>query len=220
MIKALFFDVDGTLVDSNEQHVTAWHDAFAEHGFHVERDEIRGQIGKGADMLVPALLPDASDDVREALSARQGELFKGKHLDTVKPFPQAAALVRHVHDSGRRVVLASSADAKEVEQYIARLGIKDALDAMTTIDDAESSKPAGDIFAAALAKVAPLNPDEVIVIGDTPYDVEAAKKCGIRTVAVRSGGFADDVLRGSGAIALYDDVADLLAHFDESPICQ
>jgi len=220
MIKALFFDVDGTLVDSNEQHVVAWHDAFAEHGFRIDRDAIRSQIGKGADMLVPALLPDASDDVREALAARHGELFKGKHLDTVKPFPQAAALVRHVHESGRRVVLASSADAKEVEHYVTLLGIKDALDAMTTIDDAESSKPAGDIFAAALAKVAPLNPDEVIVIGDTPYDVEAAAKCGIRTVAVRSGGFAEDLLLGSGAIALYDDVADLLAHFDESPICQ
>lgn len=220
MIKAIFFDVDGTLVDSNEQHVTAWHDAFEERGLHVERDAIRGQIGKGGDLLVPALLPDASKDLREALSARHGALFKGEHLDGVEPFPAAAALVRRVHESGRKVVLASSADAKEVEHYIGQLDIKNALHAMTTIDDAETSKPAGDIFAAALAKVKPLTPDEVIVVGDTPYDVEAASKCGIRTVAVRSGGFSDDVLRDAGAIALYDDVATLLARFDESPLSQ
>ena len=220
MIKAIFFDVDGTLVDSNEQHVTAWHDAFEEQGLRVERDAIRGQIGKGGDLLVPALVPNASEDLSEALSDRHGTLFKGQHLDDVKPFPAAAALIRRVHESGRKVVLASSADAKEVEHYIQQLGIKDALHAMTTIDDAETSKPAGDIFAAALAKVKPLTPDEVIVVGDTPYDVEAASKCGIRTVAVRSGGFADDVLLGAGAIALYDDVAELLARFDESPLGQ
>jgi len=220
MIKAIFFDVDGTLVDSNEQHVTAWHDAFEERGLHVGRDAIREQIGKGGDLLVPALVPDADEDLREALSERHGALFKGEHLDGVEPFPAAAALVRRVHESGRKVVLASSADAKEVEHYIEQLGIKNALDAMTTIDDAETSKPAGDIFAAALAKVKPLTPDEVIVVGDTPYDVEAASKCGIRTVAVRSGRFSDDVLRDAGAIALYDDVAALLAGFDESPLSQ
>ncbi|RZF66290.1 YihY family inner membrane protein [Sphingomonas populi] len=220
MIKAIFFDVDGTLVDSNEQHVTAWHDAFADQGFRVDREAIRGQIGKGGDLLVPALVPDASEDMRKRLSKRHGVLFKRAHLDTVKPFPAATALIRRVHESGRKVVLASSADAKEVGHYIEQLGIRNALHAMTTIDDAETSKPAGDIFAAALAKVKPLTPDEVIVVGDTPYDVEAASKCGIRTVAVRSGGFADDVLLDAGAVALYDDVAALLARFDESPLSQ
>ncbi|MDF0489562.1 HAD family hydrolase [Sphingomonas sp. H39-1-10] len=218
MIKAIFFDVDGTLVDSNEQHVTAWHDAFAEQGLRIARDAIRGQIGKGGDLLVPALVPDASDALRQTLSERHGALFKRAHLDDVKPFPAAAALVRHVHESGRQVVLASSADAKEVAHYVEQLGIGSALHATTTIDDAETSKPAGDIFAAALEKVKPLTPDEVIVVGDTPYDVEAAAKCGIRTVAVRSGGFPDAALREAGAIALYDDVAELLARFDESPL--
>jgi phosphoglycolate phosphatase-like HAD superfamily hydrolase len=125
-----------------------------------------------------------------------------------------------VQESGRRVVLASSADGKEVAHHMKRLDVEDVVDAVTTSDDAKTSKPAGDIFAAALGKVKPLRPDEVIVVGDTPYDVEAAAKCGIRTVAVRSGGFPDDVLLDAGAIALYDDVADLLAQFDRSPLAE
>ncbi|MEG3087148.1 YhjD/YihY/BrkB family envelope integrity protein [Sphingomonas sp. PB4P5] len=217
-IKAVFFDVDGTLVDSNEHHVTAWYDAFRAQDIVVPRAKIRGQIGKGADTLVPTLRPDTSTHMRKKLADAHGDLFKSAHLDQVQPFPGAAALLRRVQDSGRRVVLASSADGKEVAHHVARLEVDDVVDAITTSDDAATSKPAGDIFAAALGKVKPLTADEVIVVGDTPYDVEAAAKCGIRTVAVRSGGFPDDVLLNAGAIALYDDVADLLAQFDRSPL--
>lgn len=220
LIRAVFFVVDGTLVDSNERHVTAWHDALRERGFGIERVAIRGQIGKGGDLLVPALLPGASADVIKALSQRHGELFKSRHLQQVEPFADAAALLRHVHGTGRAVVLASSADAKEVQHYVSLLAAGGVVDATTSIDDVESSKPAGDIFAAALKKVKPLGPDQVLVVGDTPYDVEAAAKCGIRTVAVRSGGFDDAVLLKAGAIALYDDVADLLANFADSPLAR
>jgi HAD superfamily hydrolase (TIGR01509 family) len=217
-IKAVFFDVDGTLVDSNERHVTAWYDAFRAQDIIVPRARIRGQIGKGADTLVPTLRPDTSSHMRKELADAHGDMFKRQHLALVQPFPGAAALLRRVQDSGRRVVLASSADGKEVAHHIKRLDVESVVDAVTTSDDAKTSKPAGDIFAAALDKVKPLRPDEVIVVGDTPYDVEAAAKCGIRTIAVRSGGFPDDVLLGAGAIALYDDVADLLAQFDDSPL--
>jgi HAD superfamily hydrolase (TIGR01509 family) len=217
-IKAVFFDVDGTLVDSNDLHVDAWDEAFRDHGFSVEKAAIRGQIGKGGDLLVPTLLPDVSDDTTKALSDRQGAIFKKRYLDEVPPFEGATALLRHVHACGQRVVLASSADAKEVKHYIGVLDVSAAVDAMTSIDDVETSKPAGDIFAAALNKVKSLKPDEVIVVGDTPYDVEAATRCGIRTVALRSGGFDDAVLRQAGAVALYDDVADLLANYETSPL--
>ncbi|WP_010219151.1 YhjD/YihY/BrkB family envelope integrity protein [Sphingomonas sp. PAMC 26621] len=219
-VEAVFFDVDGTLVDSNDLHVDAWDTAFRAHGFIVDRAAIRGQIGKGGDMLVPTLLPGTPEKTVKALSDRHGKVFKQRHLGAVEPFPQAAALLEHVHASGCRVVLASSADAHEVDHYVKQLGIKRVIDARTTIDDAATSKPAGDIFAAALRKVAPVDAAATIVVGDTPFDVEAATKCGIRTVALRSGGFDDAALRAAGAIALYDDVADLLARFDTSPLAE
>lgn len=219
-VKAVFFDVDGTLVDSNDRHVDAWDVAFRDHGIALDRAAIRGQIGKGGDMLIPTLLPGTAEETVAALSDRHGQVFKARHLDQVVPFPDAAALLKRVHASGRKVVLASSADAAEVDQYIAQLRVKQVVAARTTIDDAETSKPAGDIFAAALRKVAPIGAEHVIVVGDTPFDVEAATKCGIRTVALRSGGFDDTALREAGAIALYDDAADLLARFEDSPLAR
>jgi YihY family inner membrane protein len=217
-IKAVFFDVDGTLVDSNDLHVAAWDEAFRGHGFVLEQAAIRGQIGKGGDLLIPALLPEVSEDMQKALNERQGKIFKQRYLDGVCPFNGASELIRHVHASGQRVVLASSAETKEVRHYVGLLGVGKAVDETTSVDDVETSKPAGDIFASALNKVKPLAPHEVIVVGDTPYDVEAASKCGIRTVALRSGGFDDAVLLAAGAAALYDDAADLLRQYDASPL--
>lgn len=217
-IKAIFFDIDGTLVDSNERHVAAWARAFEEQGFVVDRSAIRGQIGKGGDLLVPALLPAVPERVQERLSERHGELFRAEHLDAVLPFPDAARLLRRVRRSGRRVLLASSAGKDEVRHYLDLLKVRDIVTATTSIDDVETSKPAGDIFAAALAKVRPLKPTEILVVGDTPYDIAAAAKCGIRTVAVRSGGFDDGVLTDAGALAIYDDVAAILADYTRSPL--
>ena len=160
-------------------------------------------------MLVPSLVPGATDGLIKALNKRHGEIFKEQHIDRVQPFPGATAVIQAVHDRGQYAVLASSADGKEVAHYTKLLDVRSILDATTSIDDARNSKPAGDIFAAALKKVAPLTPAEVIVVGDTPYDVIAAAKCGIAAVAVRSGGFSDAVLLKAGAVALYDDVAAL-----------
>ncbi len=217
-IQAVFFDVDGTLVDSNEAHAEIWQNVFAEYGFEIDLAAIRSQIGKGGDQLVPALLPDASDEMIERLSERHGTLFKDQRLGDVKPFADAAALLRRVAQSGRHVVLASSADAKEVDHYVRLLDVARIVYARTTTDDAAASKPAGDIFAAALDKVGGLKPSQVIVVGDTPYDVQAASDCGIRTIAVRSGGFEDAVLWQTGAIAIYDDAAALLSGFNASPL--
>lgn len=219
-IGAVFFDLDGTLVDSNERHVDAWAEAFADHGLTVDRAAIRGQIGKGADLLVPALVPGASRRTQAALGKRHGAIFARRHLGAIRAFPGAAELLRRVHDDGKQVVLASSASRAEVDHYVALLGVGDIVAATTCIDDVTTSKPAGDIFAAALAKVAPLGPDAVLVVGDTPYDVAAAETCGIRTVTVRSGGFDDAVLTGGGAIALYDDVARILADYDATPLAE
>jgi membrane protein len=169
-------------------------------------------------MLVPTLLPGTDEAEQERLGDAQGAVFKERYLDTVKPFPGARDLLYRVHDAGKKVVLASSASSGELEHYVGLLGVQDILAATTSADDVEHTKPAPDIFAAALAKVAPLGSDEVIVVGDTPYDVEAAGKCGIKTIGLRSGGFSDDVLNAAGAIMLYNDAADLLAQFDSSPL--
>lgn len=211
-VKAILFDIDGTLVDSNDHHADAWVEGFSKHGHIVNRDAIRGQIGKGADMLVPALIPGASDDEAEMLGDAHGEAFKGKYLDRVGPFPQARDLLARVHEAGLRVALASSASKGELDHYIELLGVAGFIDATTTIDDVKRSKPAGDIVATALEKLG-VEPGEALFVGDTPYDIEAGAKCGVGTIAVLSGGFSRDAL--TGARAVYDDAAALLAAFPE-----
>jgi membrane protein len=145
-------------------------------------------------------------------------VFKGGLIEQVTPFAGARDLLARVHAAGKQVVLGSSASADEVDHYIDLLGVRDIVDTTTSSDDVEHTKPAPDVFAAALKKVAPLSADEVLVVGDTPYDVEAAAKCGIATIALRSGEFPDEALREAGAVAIYDDVAALLADYDRSPL--
>jgi HAD superfamily hydrolase (TIGR01509 family) len=217
-IRAVLFDIDGTLVDSNDLHVLAWQEAFKSIGVDLDREAIHEQIGKGTDMFVPALLPDADDATQEALGKAHGAAFKGRYLEKVKPFAGAHDLLARVREAGQTVVLASSASAEELEHYTSLLDAEDLVGATTSADDVQRTKPAPDIFATALEKVVPLTADEVLVVGDTPYDVEAAVKCGIGAIAVRSGKFPDEALRAAGAIALYDDVAALLADYDASPL--
>lgn len=129
-------------------------------------------------------------------------------------------MLARVHADGRRVVLASSASKAELEHYLALLDAQALVSKTTSADDVERTKPAPDIFSTALEKVAPLAADAVMVVGDTPYDVEAAGKCGIAAIGLRSVGFADDALLGAGAVALYDDVAHLLREYAQSPIAR
>jgi len=214
--KAILFDIDGTLVDSNDAHILAWERAFAEAGHSFDRQTIHDQIGKGTDMLVPTLLPDSDDAEQEALGEAHGRIFQAEHLDAVRASPGARDLIARVHGDGRRVVLASSASKVELDHYIALIDVHDLVDASTSADDVERTKPAPDIFATALQSVAPLPPEAAIVLGDTPYDMEAATKCGIPAIGLRSGGFSDAALTGAGAAAIYDDVAALLADYDGS----
>ena len=216
-IKAILFDLDGTLVDSNELHVDAWQQALGEAGHEVDRSTIHAQIGKGSDMFVPAIVPDADAAAITSLGDAHGRIFKGSLMARVQPFPRAHDILRDVHGRGQKVVLASSASGEELDHYLDLLDARSLVAATTGADDVERTKPAPDIFATALKKIAPIGAEEAIVVGDSPYDVEAAKRCGIAAVALRSGGFDDDVLREAGAIAIYDDVAALLAD-DTSPL--
>lgn len=215
MPRAVLFDLDGTLVDSNEAHVAVWAQVFSEVGRPVDPAAIRGQIGKGGDLLVPALLPGTPEGEVERLSDRHGKLFKAEWLGRVRPFPMAHDLLVRVHGTGARVVLASSASRAELEYCIGILDASGLVHAGTSIDDVETSKPAPDIFAAALKK-AEVAAADAIAVGDTPYDIESAGKAGIAAVALRSGGFSDDAL--AGAVAIYDNAARLLAEFDTSAL--
>ncbi|MGI4731504.1 MAG: HAD family hydrolase [Janthinobacterium lividum] len=214
---AVLFDLDGTLVDSNELHVAAWRDVFAQAGHDVSDERIRGQIGKGGDKLVPALLPGVTKDEQEALSEAHGDVFTRHYRIRVRPFPGARVLLARVAETETKVVFASSASKGDLDHYLGLLDARHLVATATTIDDVTQSKPAPDIFATALKK-AGVAPDAAVALGDSPFDMIAARDAGIAAVAVRSGGFDDGALAEAGAIAIYDNVADLLAQFAGSPL--
>lgn len=216
--KAALFDLDGTLIDSNDFHAEAWSRAMAHFGQDVPAARVRGQIGKGGDNLLPALLPaDFLDEHREALEAYRTKLFADEYLDRIRPFDQVRALMERVSAAGIRIALASSGVKVEVAHHLDLIGCADLVAVTTSADDAEHSKPSPDIFAAALDKLG-VEAADAVVIGDSPYDMIAASKLGLRTIGVRCGGFTDDVLTDAGAQALFDDPADLLARFDGSAL--
>ena len=217
-LKAIFFDIDGTLVDSNQAHVMAWSEAFRDHGVPLPDAAIRAQIGKGADQLIPSLLPGADDATRQEIAARHGELFRLRYLEHIRPFPHARDLIELLHTKGKNVIVTSSAERAEVDHYVELLKIKTMLMGGVTKDDVARSKPAGDIFAAALALVFPMAPSETVAIGDTPYDVESALRSNIKTIALRSGGFSSETLAEAGAAYVYASVKELFDRFDSSPL--
>jgi len=221
MIKAVIFDVDGTLVDSNDLHVDAWREAFRGYGKELSFEEVHGQMGKGGDQLMPVFCSkEELESFGEELERRRVELFASDYLPRVKPFPRVRELFERVRREGLQIALASSAKEEELERHQKSLRIEDLLEAATSADDAERSKPHPDIFRAALAGLEGVAPEEAVVVGDTPYDVEAAAKAGMRTVGLLSGGFTEEVLRAAGAVAVYRDVSDLLERYDESPLAK
>jgi HAD superfamily hydrolase (TIGR01509 family) len=213
--RAVLFDIDGTLVDTNDLHAAAWREAFAHFGHDVALEDIRWQVGKGGDNLIPALLPDLGDEERARVEAWRGDLYKRGYLPRAVPFPAVRALFERLVADGLQVVLASSSSAAEVGYYLGLIGVEDLVGATTSKDDVASSKPCPDIFEAALQK-AGLDPAAAIVVGDSIWDVQAAARAGLGAIGFRSGGFPDDALREAGACALYDGPADLLASYDDS----
>ncbi|MGE5526092.1 MAG: HAD family hydrolase [Rhodospirillaceae bacterium] len=214
----MIFDVDGTLVDSTDFHVEAWQRAFARYGKHVTREAIHAQIGKGGDQLMPVFLaPEELERHAQALERYRVELVLTEYLPRVQPFPGVRRLFERIKRNGMRIVLATSAKAKELECHLQTLEVRDLIDGMTSADDAPHSKPCPDIFQAALALAHDVRPQDAIVVGDTPYDAQAAGRAGMRCIAVLSGHFPEGELRASGAIAVYRDVADLGEHYDATP---
>ena len=214
MIRAVIFDVDGTLVDSVDQHARAWQDVFAEFGHEIELPAIRSQIGKGGDQLLPVFLSQAEiDEKGEAIQQRRADILKARYLPTITAFPRVRDLLEKLRGLGMTIVLASSAKKDELQTYKKIAHIEDMIDVETTSDDAERSKPHPDIFHAALKRLGDMVPEDIIVIGDSPYDAQAAKKAGLATIGVLCGGFPEADLRNAGCTAIYRDPADLLSHW-------
>ena len=219
MLKAVIFDVDGTLVDSVDLHARAWQEAFAHFGKHFDFERVRSQIGKGGDQLMPVFLSeDELDEFGEELEEYRGELFKREYLSRVLSFPSVRELFERVKREGLQTALASSAKGDELKTYKRIADIEDLVEEETSSDDAEKSKPHPDIFEAALARLEDLKPEEAVVVGDTPYDAEAAGKAGIKTVGLLCGGFPEADLRAAGCVRIYRDAAHLLAEYDSSPL--
>jgi HAD superfamily hydrolase (TIGR01509 family) len=214
ILKAVLFDVDGTLVDSNDAHATAWVRAFADHNITVDPIEVRRSIGMGGDKLMPRVSGIEEDSPQgTAIAERRGKIFTAEFLPALKPFRDADRLVAKVKQLGLRAVAASSAQTDELTKLLKIAGAESLMDAKTSSDDADQSKPAPDIIHAALQRAQAL-PAEAVMIGDTPYDVAAARKAGVRVVAFRCGGWIDPDL--VGAIEVYDGPWDLLARLDSS----
>ena len=212
MLKAIIFDIDGTLVDSVDLHARAWQETFRHFGREIEFEKVRHQIGKGSDQLMPVFFSEAElKRFGEEMEKFRGELFKREYLSQVRAFPRVRELFERIKADGKRIALASSAKKDELKTYKELARITDLVEEETSADDVDKSKPHPDIFDAALAALGDVEADEAIVIGDTPYDAEAAGKIKLRTIGVLCGGFPEAELRAAGCTDIYRDPADLLA---------
>jgi HAD superfamily hydrolase (TIGR01549 family) len=209
-------DIDGTLVDSNYQHALAWYRAFRQHGVVVPVWRIHRAIGMGGDQLVGHV---AGDDVEQRLGddIRAAE---GKHyfamIEEVEPFEGARDLAVRLKELGHTVVMASSAKPEEVDHYLDLLDARDIADDWTTSGDVEHTKPAPDLVETALDKAG--RDEDAVMIGDSVWDCEAAKRAGVTTYAVLTGGFSAAELRDAGAEAVHESIGELLEGLGDTPL--
>ena len=213
--KAVILDVDGTLVDSNDAHAHAWIEAFSDFGIVIAFDHVRRSIGMGGDKLMPEVSGiEESSSLGQQIGARRAEIFKSRYVPAIHSFEGTRQLLERFLADGFVLAVASSAKEDELTLLLERAGVHDLIPRRTSSDDADRSKPDPDIVVAALQQTgAP--PDRATMLGDTPYDVAAAKRAGIAVVGVECGGWTREAL--AGAIAVYRDPADLLLHYEESP---
>lgn len=218
MVRGIIFDVDGTLVDSNDAHADSWVDTFSESGYEVPFDVVRPLIGMGADKLLPKTTGVAHDSEEgKKLTSRRSEIFRETYLPHLRPLPSSRALVQRVRNDGLAAVVATSAKDEELRSLLRAAEVADLMEEKSSSSDASNSKPDPDIVLAAINKSG-IPRSQLIMIGDTPYDVEAATRAGIPIIAFRSGGWLDADL--NGAVAVYDGPADLLSNYERSPIRQ
>jgi len=215
VLRGVLFDIDGTLVDSNAAHASSWADTLREAGYDVPFDVLWPMIGMGGDKLLPAACGiEIDSDAGKALSKRRWEIFQRDHLEKLRPTPGARDLVQRMKDDGLELIVASSASGDELGALMKAAEVADLFEKTTSSSDAEESKPDPDIVQAAVKKSG-MKPEELIMLGDTPYDVEAAIGAHVKLVGVLCGGWT--AIELSGATAIYSDPADVLRWYDASP---
>ena len=211
-IKGILLDIDGTLLDSNDAHARAFEKAFAEHGLEIPFDHVRPLVGMGSDKLIPSLTGfEHESEQGEKVAERKNGIFEERYLPQLQPTRGARALLERFLADGLTLVVATSAGREEMKGLLKQAMIDDLIHDATSSGDVENSKPDPDVIGAAIKK-SKLDPEELLMLGDTPYDIEAAAKAKVKTIALRCGGWWDDEAL-SGAIAIYDDPEDLLAHW-------
>jgi HAD superfamily hydrolase (TIGR01509 family) len=216
MVKGVISDVDGTLVDSNDAHASAWQEAFQEFGIRVKWEEIRCEIGKGADQLLPRFLaPEQISELGIKIHKRKREIFKNKYFDQIRPLPGVTPLFERLHQDKKTVVLVTSSGAGEAQYYVRLLGIERWVREIITGDDVARTKPHPDLFHVALDRLR-WKPSDAVALGDTPYDMMAASKIGLPAIAVLTGGFSEASLREAGAAEVYPDLPALLKNYEFS----
>jgi phosphoglycolate phosphatase-like HAD superfamily hydrolase len=216
-LRTVLLDIDGTLIDSNDAHARAWVDSLRAHGYVVPFEEVRPLIGMGGDKMLPILTgldPDSGE--AERLTETRSQRFLERELPTLRPTKGARALLEHLTSIGLALVVATSSQASEVQALLGQAGVADLVQLASSKKGSERSKPDPDIVKAALRMSDSLAAQSVMV-GDTPYDIEAAARAKVPSIALRCGGWWDDAAL-SGATAIYDDPARLLARFEESPL--
>lgn len=214
--RGVILDVDGTLVDSNDAHARAWVAAFAEAGVEVEFAAVRRLIGMGGDKLMPEVSDfNGTDEASEAVSQRRAAIFKERYLPTLNAFRSTRELLAELRRRGLRLAVASSAKKDELGPLLEVAGAADLIETRTSADDAAESKPDPDIVLAAMRSLG-MAPPELIMLGDTPYDLAACQRAGIDMIGLRSGGWGDADL--AGCVAVYANCAELLERLDESPL--
>lgn len=214
-LQAVILDVDGTLVLSNDAHAQAWVEAFAAYGYEVLFEKVRPLIGMGGDQLIPKMVSGLSDKTGDGkkIAQRRKELIINRFALELSPAPGSRKLLLKMQLEGLRLIIATSASSEELSGLLKAAEVDDLLDEATTSSDAEASKPEPDIVEAALRKLQ-VEASQVVMLADTPYDIEAASKCGVTVIAFRCGDFDDTSL--AGAAEIYDHPADLLAHYQDS----
>jgi HAD superfamily hydrolase (TIGR01509 family) len=214
LLKGVIFDIDGTLVDSNDAHAQSWVDTFAEAGYDVPFDAVRPLIGMGADKLLPkttGIKHDSEEGKR--LIKRRSEIFRERYLPRLRPLEGSRELVLRVRADGLKAIVATSAKDEELKGLLKAAQVEDLMEERATASDAKRSKPDPDIVEAAIEESG-IPAEHLVMIGDTPYDIEAAARAQVRTIAFRSGGWTDEALKG--AVEIYDGPADLLVHYETS----
>jgi len=211
-VRGVIFDVDGTLVDSNDAHARAWVDALHEAGFEVSFERIRDMIGMGGDKIIPDVTGfDPESPEAKALAERRGEIFKQQYLPHLKAFPDVRALFERMRRDGLELSIATSAKPNELEPLLRIANVADLISEKSSHKEDERSKPDPDIVNAAVRRSG-FDRAELVMVGDTPYDVEASHRAGVRVIAFRCGGWADDEL--GGAAQIYDGASDMLANYE------